>query len=227
MFCSKCGSQVADGTAFCPSCGNSLLAANPVDVGAQQYNIQKNSVRQSEISELDRAIRHFDQKRDVFKEYDLVSELVDDYAAGAKKSLLVWGIIITVLGVFILAGGGGAGSLAFILPGGAMIAGGILMQVNNKKKLAYFKSEYARLSAELYDHYLACPNCPVGAEYANPDILDMIMGVLQSGRADTIKEAINLLLAEANQAQVNATLAAIQQSSSDAAFFAAANLFVK
>ena len=30
MFCSKCGTQVADGTAFCANCGNSLKAEAPV-----------------------------------------------------------------------------------------------------------------------------------------------------------------------------------------------------
>ena len=30
MFCSKCGTQVAEGTAFCANCGNSLKAEAPV-----------------------------------------------------------------------------------------------------------------------------------------------------------------------------------------------------
>ena len=35
MFCTKCGTSVADGTKFCPSCGNAL--AQP----AQQPNYQQ------------------------------------------------------------------------------------------------------------------------------------------------------------------------------------------
>ncbi len=37
MFCSKCGTQVADGTAFCPSCGNAL------SLGARAENTFNNA----------------------------------------------------------------------------------------------------------------------------------------------------------------------------------------
>ena len=232
MFCNNCGSPVPDGAAFCNSCGANLGGA--VQTQAQQFHNQKNAIRQSEITELEDAIAHFDKKRNLFKEYDLVSDLVVDFAGGAKKSLLVWGIIISVLGTLVLLAGPEAfvGALLFIVPGAAMIVGGILMQVNNKKKYAYFLDEYVRISGELMDHYNAYPNCPVGAEYSNPEILESILGVLKSGRADTIKESINLLISDAERSEMQATMNAIENytarasaNASAAAFFAAANFF--
>lgn len=234
MFCPHCGQQVADGAAFCTACGKGLTAA-PAPSPAIDFQAQKNAIRQSEISALTKALQYFSQKRDEFTEYDYVCELVNHYARGAKSSLLVWGIIITAFGLLAMMAGEEAflGSLlGFVLPGSLMIFGGIMMKVKNRKNYKYFQSEYARLSQELYDHYVNYPNCPVGPEYANPEILEIILGVLQSGRADTIKESINLLINDSERAEMSEYLDMIEQNTAAinaqtrvAAVFAAANFF--
>jgi|GEM_PF-1347690 len=233
MFCPNCGQQIADGSAFCSVCGKSTTNITPTPV--MDFQAQKQAVRQSEISALSQALNHFNQKRDEFTEYDYVCELVNHYAKGAKGSLLVWGIIIATVGLLCCLAGEEAflGSLiAFVVPGGAMIFGGIMMKVKNRKNYAYFQQEYARLSEELANHYVAYPNCPVGPEYTNPEILEIILGVLQSGRADTIKEAINLLIDDAERSEMSEYLDMIEQNTAAinaqtrvATFFAAANFF--
>lgn len=236
MFCPHCGSQVADGVAFCSNCGGNLnVASQPVQQPVYDYQAQKMAVRQSEINALANVMQHFEQKRSEFEEYDAVCTLVNYYSRGAKGSLLVWGIIISVVGLLVCFADASAvvgGLVGFIIPGAAMIVGGILMKVKNRKNQEYYNAEYARLSEELYNHYLAYPNCPVGPEYVSPDILELIMAVMQSGRADTIKESINLLLAEADQDEINEYLASIEANTSAirantgvAAVFAAANFF--
>ena len=242
MFCPFCGATVADGAAFCSTCGKSLSAQPSVAVQAPpitDYQAQKNAVRQSEINALDNGLRYFMQKKDDFDAYDMVCELVNYYAGGAKSSLLVWGCIIAtfgIIGLLAAASGGGAALLgmflAFLLPGGMMIAGGILMKINNRKKYAYYQQEYANLSQSLYEHYLGYPNCPVGPEYVNPEILSLVMGILQSGRADTIKESLNILESSVKQSEIDAYLemiesntAAINAQTRVAAVFAAANFF--
>lgn len=239
MFCQNCGTQIADGVAFCSNCGASVngAVAAPAPVApapnVYDYQMQKNAIRQGEIDSLQRTMDYFMQKKDTYEMYDAVCTLVNYYAGGAKKSLLVWGAIIATFGFFAAGmGAGGAGVAAFIIPGAAMIVGGILMQVNNRKKYAYYQEQYAELSQELYDHYMSYPNCPIGPEYSNPEIIALIMEVLRSGRADTIKESINVLINEANQSDVAAYLemiesntAAINQQTKVAAFFAAASFF--
>lgn len=248
MFCSNCGAQIPEGGKFCSGCGQAINADGTVTPVVQApavdnmiaFQAQKNALRQSEIGALENTLAHFNQKRTEFEEYDLVCELVNDFSRGAKSALLVWGIIIVSCGLLGLLGVLSEGVmegvlgvlLAFILPGAAMMVGGILMKVNSAKKKAYFEAEYARLSQELYDHYVAYPNCPVGPEYVNPEILELILSTLISGRADTIKESINLLIAEANQAEVNAYLESIEAQTASinantrvAAVFAAANFF--
>lgn len=236
MFCPHCGQQIADGSAFCSVCGKSTTnVAAPAPTPVIDYQAQKQAVRQSEISAMSKALAHFNEKRDEFTEYDLVCELVNHYAKGAKGSLLVWGIIIATAGLLCCLAGPEAliGSLiGFVVPGAAMIFGGIMMKVKNRKNYAYFQQEYARLSEELYNHYVSYPNCPVGPEYANPEILETILGVLQSGRADTIKEAINLLIDDAERSEMSEYLEMIEQNTAAinaqtrvAAVFAAANFF--
>ncbi len=241
MFCPYCGSNVLDGASFCSACGKNVTSAQEITSAPAQpavdYQAQKNAVRQSEINTLAKAIQYFSQKREQFEEYDLVCDLVNDFAKGAKSALLVWGCIITTFGIIATMGAISSGDiipvmLVILLPGIAMMVGGILMKVNNRKKYEYFQTEYARLSEELYNHYINYPNCPVGPEYANPDILELIMEVLQSGRADTIKESINLLVAEINQSEMNEYLemieahtASINAQTRVAAVFAAANFF--
>lgn len=233
MFCPHYGQQIADGSAFCSVCGKSTTNVTPAPV--MDFQAQKNAVRQSEISALSQALQHFNQKRDEFTEYDYVCELVNHYSQGAKSSLLVWGILIATAGLLCCMADEEAllGSLiGFVVPGAAMIFGGIMMKVKNRKNYAYFQQEYARLSEELYNHYVSYSNCPVGPEYANPEILEIILGVLQSGRADTIKEAINLLIDDAERNEMSEYLDMIEQNTAAinaqtrvAAVFAAANFF--
>ena len=252
MFCPKCGSQIPDGAGFCSSCGNAVNAA-PVPAApavdyqammqaqmmqAQQFQMQKSAVRQSEINALTNVYNYFNAKRSEFQQYDHVCERLNHFSRGARGALMVWGIIILVFGAF-MSMGAIAGEIpiavplfVFVFPGAAMLTGGILLKKNNKRQCAHYQAEYLRLSQELNDYYAAYPQCPVGAEYANPEILELILGVLNSGRADTIKEAINVLIAEANQAEMTAYLQNIQAYSEQAsaragtaAIFAAASFF--
>ena len=256
MFCNKCGTQLPDGSVFCSSCGcdmstNSINGVSaPVmnygaqflqaqEMQAQQYQMQKNAVRKGEMDTLKRAYEHFNLKRAEFQAYDDVGEKLNRYLRGAKSALLVWGIIITAISLMFSGAVSSGGSMApmffmLFIPGSCMIFGGIMMKVNNKKKCAIYEDEYIRLSNILNEHYKAYPQCPVGAEYANPEIMEVIMGILESGRADTIKEAINVLIAEVNQAEMQKYLQNIESyaksasnSASTGAVFAAASFFLK
>lgn len=252
MFCNKCGTQLPDGTPFCSSCGANLNASvNPAQapmmdyqaqmqmqqMQAQQYQMQKNSIRQSEIALLQNVYDHFNLKRATFQEYDKVGERLSYYQRGARSALIVWGAIITVIS-FMIASMVGSSSgafavfLVFSFLGAGMIAGGVMMKVNNKKKLRLYESEYIRLSEELNAHYNAYPMCPVGAQYSNPEIIEVIMDVMQSGRANTIADAINILVSDINQSEMQAYLQSIENysrqtaaASKTAAVFAAASFF--
>ncbi len=238
MFCSNCGRQIPDNSLFCNECGNSVssnVTSNPIAQMENQFQMQKNAIRQSEIQALEQALTYFSQKIGVFNEYDAVSNYVDYYRRGAKSGLIVWGAILSTLG-FLLAISDVSiaiyAILIFLLPGTVMILGGILMKINNRKKLNLYTQRYYQLSIELSEFYAQYPNCPVGREYINPNILAVVMRVLKSGRADTIKEAINLILQEnvnrkylEHVQAINANMRAINANTKAIAFFSAANFF--
>jgi uncharacterized protein YaaR (DUF327 family) len=59
--------------------------------------------------------------------------------------------------------------------------------------LDFYLNRYFELGNELYLNYINYENCPVNAEYTNPNNIFMIQRMLLSGQADTINEAITIL----------------------------------
>ena len=109
------------------------------------------------------------------------------------------------------------------------------------KQVVYCRTRINELAQELTQHFRAYGYCPVGPEYTNPSILQQIMSVIQSGRAETPKEAINVLLDDAHKSSMefaamltarNAQAAAEYAQGAAAgatasAVFSAANFFLK
>jgi hypothetical protein len=229
MFCPYCGATVADNTAFCCQCGKNIQQFRGVQTvetnqaQVQQYQAQKQAARQGEIQTLDRVIQHFVPRQAAFDAYDDACKKVNHYARGAKSALLVWGCIALSFGLMFLAFSyadsvwRGAEALPsmlsmFVVPGALMIVGGILMKVNNRSRHRRSLEEYGQLSAELCNHYVALPDNPVGAEFCNPHVLIELMRILQSGRADTVKESLQCLTASKNQARIGNYLAQTQKN---------------
>lgn len=246
MFCSKCGQQIPDNNQFCNYCGNPTSQNQPGIVNdyqvmnsVHQYQVQKAAMRQGELRTLDSLIMHFSQKADQYDQYDAACSAVNHYGRGAKKGLIVWGAIFTVFGlIFQLARNsyvpvlGNVGLCIFLFPGLLMIFGGIMMQVANKKNYNQALSTWEALSTELSYHYHAYPNCPIGPEYSNPHILMVLRNTFQSGRADTIKECLNLMIADSNQRamenylnDIQRNTALIARASTTTAIFMAASFF--
>ena len=242
MNCPHCQNPVPVGAAFCSRCGNRVTLPQPAaDPYAQQYQQQKASLRQSEMNVLGELIQYFSPKQSEFDAYDDTCKKLLYYARGAKNALLVWGCIafsIGLLGTIIslsehastddLIGFG----ILLMLPGVLMAVGGILMKVNNRSKYRRYAECYAQLSQSLYHHYLGYSNCPVGPEYANPRVLHVLLRILRSGRCDTIKEAINCMVADGNYAaiarycqQIQQETASINANTRVLAVFAASRFF--
>lgn len=236
MFCSKCGQQIADNAQFCSNCGNNtaprqvsnqqeMFTDYQVMNSVHQYQIQKAAMRQGEMRTLDSLIMHFAQKEDQYDEYDVICEAVNHYSRGAKKGSIIWGAIFAVFGLLFTLisqssntpGLVAVGLFAGVFPGMFMIFAGIMMQIANKKNYSQALARWEALSMELSQHYMAYPNCPIGAEYSNPHILMTLRNTFQSGRADNIKECLNLMIADANQRAMENYMASIQRSTAQTA----------
>ena len=99
-----------------------------------------------------------------------------------------------------------------LIAGPVLISVWIINKTRNTKRKKFYQEQYASLSRELNNHYLDYPNCPVGAEYTNPRILARLEKLILSGRADTIKESINRLIADSNQRAIESYLEEIQRN---------------
>lgn len=243
MYCPSCGKPNPENASFCSTCGNRFVsvpqAPQPVsDIQAQQYQMQNAALRKGSIDSLYSAIAHFSQKSAIFEEYDYVCHQINRYSRGAKASLLIWGCIAVTLGLMFAVTGEDEAFAAvsiglFVIPGILMIVGGILMKIFNKRTTRQLKERYAALTNELYNHFAVCPNCPVGTEYVNPRVLGLLLEIIQSGRADTVKESLNILMDKRRQAQVRKYLAVLGRNTADvnamthlSATFVPASLFL-
>ena len=223
MFCPICGHQSPDGLQTCAVCGNAL--PQYVRQSYVDYQARKNNLRNSEMMALSQAIEYFSHKRAAFDRYDAVCEKINHYARGARSALIVWGSIIAGFSLiyifmrlfvapYVAGTWAGVSSVAAVglLPGILMIVGGILMKVNNRSKYRKFLMLYAEPSQELFDYYVRYPNCPVGPEYVNPAAMLLVLDVLRSGRADTIKEGLNLAVPRTKQEKLDLYLNMIRHN---------------
>jgi hypothetical protein len=221
MFCPQCGSQMTANAAFCPNCGTALntnqtpsntqpapvqaavqapvVPAAPVTpVAAPVYQVP---MRETEIRLLQGTVDYFAQKIDLYREYDRVSDQVKEDADAPGAGYIVWGVILSLIGLFLTSLGLadsateaaspliGIGGVIMLLAIGLIV---IRAVKGTKKSNTYDKSvsRYWNIYNELYAHYIGFPNCPVSMEYTHPEILAVVLRNLQTGRNDNIQGAL-------------------------------------
>lgn len=248
MFCTKCGSNIPEGDAvFCPVCGNTLTAPSTVErysytpPATRSYDPVGSRLdsRQGEIEEVNRMISYFSKVSDKYAEYERVCVALDPRNKRKRVGLLVWGIIIAVLGVMFTAASANSFSKDLPVVGVATILGGVAMIVgyiaSSSARNTNYDDAYRRfnqLTNELLRYYQGYGPCLVSAEYTNPNNLVAIRDTISSGRADNIKEALNVLIDDAHRNNMEAfarqsaiSSAAAARGATAAAIFSAANLF--
>lgn len=266
MFCLHCGKEISANSSFCAHCGKALT--DNVKISPQAYyqpqNYQRGVQRQSEIAEMEKMMNYFFQKAAQYNEYDAVNERLFKLRGCSPKFLLSLACIfftISFFGLVYLAAlflTWESQSVLFfdynyegVIPGVFYVLTfipGTLFVFKYAKRLKKYNAEteycirrYYELADELYIHYINYKNCLIGPEYTNPSNLQVIYQTIVSGRADTTKEALNVLVEDAHRqkmeqlAEVTAQYAraAAEHSARAAssaragAIFAGANFFLK
>ena len=233
--------------------GNNPLA--PDRTMMRSVNGYRDEERAHALNELQRAYEWFSQKQNAYDEYDSISNRLPKMNRVGKRPLLIWGCILTggsfLLMLLILnltssyrvSANGGLIAVVIIgmLAGAGMIAGFFIAEANRKKTISILHERLEHLGQELTDHYIAFGRCSFGAEYSNPMIINRIMNLVNSGRADSIKEGINIMLSDlrmdqmaemsritAENVQIIAkNSAAAARGARTAAAFSAASFFLK
>ena len=225
MFCAYCGKENPNGATFCCGCGKPMAgAANAAPQPVLNYQIPQSAdddrerrvtVRQSEIQILYKAKSYFEQRKDLFAEYKDATKLLTKYGQGASSFLMVFGCIILGLALIFVAAmiammaqdsstmeEGVKFVTAFlclgVMPGTLMILGGIVKKVNGKRKSLEVRKNYVDAAWRAYEYYNQYPNCPVEFEYCDPEVIDVFLEYLESGRTDTIKESVKRALKDAD-----------------------------
>lgn len=250
VFCYQCGSKI-----YNPSQVKSEdTVISPANTLNSQMPMQQNT-RAESIAELDRMISYFDKKQDEYDEYDKYSEKVTYYSnprtrvsvdVGRGTGFKVTGIVIFAISLTFLmvsCGLSGIGSSSwdflFILFILLIAVGGFLIMVGEGKNKSFvdaqkqtkqnllkeFQKKRNSVAESLTDYYQGYENCKVSSLYSNPKILSIIKGILISGRADTLKEAINLMIQDANYTEKELQAAMTSQSASAAGSTKAATFF--
>lgn len=227
MFCQNCGAALQNGASFCSICG--MQQINTINnQSINDYQMQKNDVRQREIVFLDKTIKHFSQKRHRFIDYDSACEGINYYSKKRGLGLFITGIVLFVLSVLVsiflyfminvykqvaefsasesvfAVGKASVWSwfilllIFVIIPALIFTIIGACIKISNTKKKNYFEDTYSDLSQELYAHYRSYLSCPVEAAYCNPQVLEKLMSIIQSGKADTVNEALNIAVSYAD-----------------------------
>lgn len=234
-FCSSCGAPNEGGVAFCSSCGAPLKGAVAPNVNQTGYMQAAANQRSESIEEINKMIAHFSKKSNEYKEYDNLISNIPRLQRRKAVALLVWGIIFTIISSIILMLSGGATfGVVLLVIGILMIIGQILINVSRRNRLNESYHRLSIVSEELFNHYNAYGMCLLGPEYTNPEILTRIKETILGGRADTPKEALNVLLDDMHKSNVEAlsrvnavNSAAAARGARASAVFAAASFFLK
>lgn len=249
-FCEKCGAELSDGAEFCPKCGNKVN--NAIINNNQSMSSQSNQVpeRIQTAQELTKMCNYFSQKADLYDEYDRLTDTINKTKKmkGGEIVCLVLGILFALVGIFnvflIVKGAAWSpeiGNTPFkILATVNFIAAAlfigifILSVVLRKNKYNKSCDRYIEVVDELTNYYNNYGYCMVGGEYTNPKVLYQISDLVRQGRADTPKEAINIMIDTAHKnrmemfaQQTVANTAAAARGARASAVFCAANFFLK
>ena len=258
-FCSNCGAPLGEGAKFCTSCGSvvtpsavpaqaaavaPVLNSQPAQPSMYEQSVQ---MRKESLNELSRMIDYFGRKHPQYHEYDNCNARLNKLMRGTSVAPLVWGIIICVFNsIFLLillseffsrkgrssSYGGIIFFGLFFLVGVGLIVLYICKSAGRGKEKTRLLARIGQLAQELTQYYIAFGYCPLGAEYTNPEILTRVADVLRSGRADSPKEAINIMLVDSRRSmiQLQAALSGqaarqVSAGAASSAVFCAANFF--
>ena len=257
-FCKQCGADL-QGANFCPVCGAPAneQAALSRQGGGVVYPSAK-SLRQETLQELKQLNDCFGSKADLYLELDDVEERVSNGKRFpiVQIIMIALGIIGLIFAVKLSFGTATFSSAGVELSSGQIFLANLFTFVFSsiipvillifgirgyKKRSKKYGEEYNALlirrdwlTNELKTNFEAYPACPISYEYTHPRILNILTSYIQSGRANTITDAVNLLHDELYKQemldQAAATRAAAEEAKNEARWASTAstiNLFKK
>ena len=211
MFCTHCGREKQEYQKFCGFCGKPLSFAHE-GYSTNFYGYENTYetpniglIRQQEVEKIDKVISYFAVQQNAFDEHDTLAKNINHFSRINAKMALIWSIILFSVSFFGLLKSTSYNYYYYLnqflvcstISGGLLILF-FLLNKRRKTKLEEFIQRYGSCRQYLLNCYYTYKYCPVGLEYANPYNLAVVRGVILSGRANTINDALNFLI-EASQ----------------------------
>lgn len=195
-FCSNCGCEVSADEKFCHSCGTAL---NAVQVQNQSGNISSPNVnpREDSLKKITTYHDYFSQYEDGFRYYLYCQDLGNTpkrKSIGLKivSIILLIYAILFLIESFALLIFGDTGFFTFsIIMSAIMFL--VFLPLNKKvKNIKTAKNDLPVITENLEKCYAKFGDSSIGIQYVFPWILRDLYSYVQNGRADSIKEAINI-----------------------------------
>lgn len=201
--CPNCNGEVQfDSTreyGFCTYCGTKIIFSRDVPANATQAFADN---RTAALREMDKIMEHFDEVSSEFTALDNVSDQISALGRKNYNGLTGAWICFLLIGILCLGCGGIPLGIGLIVVAAVFILVEVSGKKQDKQNMEDLIAERKRLSRVLMEAYEDYPNCPVGIEYCRPSVLYDLYEYLRKGRAETIKEAINLLEADEHNAEM-------------------------
>ena len=203
VTCPNCNGQVQIDASrefgFCSYCGTKIVFEREAPLNATQAFADN---RSAALDEITRIMDHFEPVADDFRRVDAVNDEINFLSHKSYTGVIGAGIVILIIGIIIMLCGGIPVGIAVLIVAIVLFVVPGVQKNNDSKTIEDLKEEKRDLSKLLMDRYNEYPNCPVGIEYCREDVLYDLYEYLRKGRAETIKEAINLLESDEHNAEM-------------------------
>lgn len=203
VTCPNCNGQVQIDASrefgFCSYCGTKIVFEREAPLNATQAFADN---RSAALDEITRIMDHFEPVADDFRRVDAVNDEINFLSHKSYAGVIGAGIVILIIGIIIMLCGGIPVGIAVLIVAIVLFVVPGVQKNNDSKTIEDLKEEKRDLSKLLMDRYNEYPNCPVGIEYCREDVLYDLYEYLRKGRAETIKEAINLLESDEHNAEM-------------------------
>lgn len=201
-YCTKCGKRVVDATADNPN------SEKPVSISDNNFKSFVNAgSKEDVIRNLEQLEHYFSSKE---KQYNIRNGYINYFNTVKKPGVFAWilaGGALSFVFYFLLYGitSIDIGLIGFFCVWIAITIGGYFHFKNKtQRNINNTRIALEKLENELKEHYARAPNCIIAFEYSEPEIIRRLIVLLNNGRADTLKEAINVMLDDIHkQAMLN------------------------
>lgn len=202
MYCNNCGNLLKENVKFCPKCGTKVSQTDFVDISMTQTNDDKNKL----IKDLSIAIPIYEHLGELYKQiFELkdkqtikwpVISKISNFALYFVLSQLLMTFLSTICDLIALIFPSilnyTVGTIIIII---SFVGGIPLCKYILNYRYNYYQKQIDEITDEIRT-YLKQHDCPelysLPEQYRNYDSASFIYEVLNTGRADTLKEALNL-----------------------------------